>query len=73
MPEQNAAFYAHPIAIGQSLVGVVTQSEDGYRFHAFDNAFATLEDDRFRGADEACSAVIELNERKGSLRQKRVL
>ena len=62
--QQTALFYAHPVAIGQCLIGVVTQSGDGYRFHALDNAFATLEDERFHGADEACSAAVELIERR---------
>jgi hypothetical protein len=58
--QQTAVFCAHPVAIGRSLIGVVTQSDDGYQFHAFDTAFATLEDNRFDGADEACSAAIKL-------------
>ncbi|ARN80474.1 hypothetical protein [Methylocystis bryophila] len=68
--QQTALFYAHPVAIGQSLIGVVTQNGDGYRFHAFDNAFARLEDDRFRGADEARNAAIELSVRKGVVGEK---
>ena len=63
-PQQTAVFYAHPVAIGQCLVGVLTQHDDGYQFHALDNAFATLEDNRFDGADEACSAAIELERAK---------
>jgi len=59
-PRQTAVFYAHPVAIGQSLIGVLTQRDDGYQFHALDNAFAPLEDNRFDGAHEACSAAIEL-------------
>ena len=59
-PQQRPVFYAHPVAIGQCLIGIVTQTGDGYQFHAFDSAFATLEDDRFHGADEACFAAFKL-------------
>jgi hypothetical protein len=61
-PRQIAVLYALPVAIGQCFIGVLTQSDNGYQFHALDNAFATLEDDRFDGADEACNAAIALEQ-----------
>ena len=61
---QSARFYVHPVEIDQNLIGVVTQSGDGYRFLAFNNAFTDLEDSRFTGADEACSAAIALEHAK---------
>jgi len=59
-PGQNAVFFAHPVTIGQSLVGVVTQESDGFRFLALDEAFAALEAGLFDCADAARRVALEL-------------
>jgi hypothetical protein len=57
---RSARFYVHPVEIDQSLIGFVTQSGDGYRFFALNNAFASLEDSCFDAADDACNAALAL-------------
>jgi hypothetical protein len=62
--QQSARFYVHLVEIDQNPIGVVTQSDEGYRFLAFNNAFVCLEDSLFYDADEACSAAIALERAK---------
>ncbi len=68
---QSARFYVHPIEIDQSLIGFVTQSGDGYRFFALNNAFASLEDNCFGAADDACNAALALERRREILTRKK--
>ncbi len=67
---QSARFYVHPVEIDESLIGFVTQSGDGYRFFALNNAFASLEDSRFDAADDACSAALALERRRSGRRPR---
>jgi hypothetical protein len=62
--QQSARFYVHLVEIDQNPIGVVAQSDAGYRFLAFNNAFACLEENLFDDADEACSAAIALERAK---------
>jgi hypothetical protein len=68
--QQSARFYVHLVEIDQNPVGIVAQSDEGYRFLAFNNAFAALEDSLFDDADEACSAAIALERAKASSEQQ---
>jgi hypothetical protein len=68
---QSARFYVHPVEIHQSLIGFVTQSGDGYRFFALNNAFASLEDSCFGAADDACNAALALERRTESRTRKK--
>jgi hypothetical protein len=67
---QSACFYVHPVEIDQSLIGFVTQSGEGYRFFALNNAFASLEDSCFGAADDACNAALAL-ERRSEIRTRK--
>lgn len=68
--QQSARFYVHLVEIDQNPIGVVTQSDEGYRFLAFNNAFACLEDSLFDDADEACHAAIALERAKATSEQQ---
>ncbi|MFY9655813.1 MAG: hypothetical protein WAK01_04375 [Methylocystis sp.] len=66
----SAQFYVHLVEIDQNPIGIVTQSDDGYRFLAFNNTFACLEASLFDDADEACSAIIALERAKTGSEQQ---